>query len=160
MGRGIRAALIAAIVAGGLTGVALAIASAPTGVVTVGDYQAGLLTAIFGAVAFIAVYSIREPWWSNWFGRFVVSHIIAFMLLCIPFVLSLFFSLNRLDSEIAEWVLLAAFYLSAEVLLLGTILWLQTSLDRARERREAETAGTCEYCGQHLQAAEDPEPRS
>lgn len=138
MSRWLRASLIVAVAAGVIAGsIIAALHPGPAGPSLV-DLESGLVAALAMAAAFVIVYSVREPWWSNWIGRFIVSHVLAFAFVCLPFVLSFFFDFNRFDNLVAEWVLLGSFYAAAAILALGTILWLHTSMTRARERKEQE----------------------
>lgn len=134
MSKKLRTWLVVAILAGVAIGGVLAPLHNKGGLPTLDDFESGLIAAMSSAAIFVITYSIREPWWGNWFGRFIVSHVLAFALVCLPFILAFYFGLTRLDSEIADWVLLGAFYTSAAVLLLGTVLWLHTSMENARQR--------------------------
>lgn len=141
MGKGLRALLITLVGVGVIIGAVLAsLHSSPIGGPSRGDYVSGLISVLFGACAFVLVYSIREAWWNDWIGRFIFSHVLVVGMLCVPFILSIFFSLSRFTSDIAAWCLLGIFYASAAILLLGTILWLHTSIENARKRREHEAA--------------------
>jgi hypothetical protein len=130
--------LVIAVIAGLIVGAVLApLHGDHKGGPSLGDYQSGLVSLLTAVTIFVIVYSVRESWWGDWIGRFIVSHVLAVGLLCVPFILSLFFALNRSTNDIAAWCLLGIFYLDAAILLLGTILWLHTSMENARKRREA-----------------------
>lgn len=139
MSRWLRVSLVIAVIVGAVIGAVIApMYGTPNGMPSVGDYQSGLIAACTGAATFVLVYWIREPWWRDWVGRFIMSHALVIGLLCVPFIMALFFKLSSGDSRFAAWSLLAIFYLDAAILFLGTILWLHISMQRARERREAE----------------------
>lgn len=152
MSKWLRASLVCAVIAGFLAAVIVTLAVGHLGKgPSLDESEAALTSAVAGAFVFVAVYSIREPWWANWIGRFIISHILAVACLLLPFVLSFFFDFNRFDNVIASWILIIMFYVVAADLLLGTILWLHTSMVRAQERRAAEAA-------ERLQTQRDPEP--
>ena len=142
MSKRLRAILVAVVLAGMIIGFVIALLNgSPEGGPSIDDYQSGLTALLFGVFVFTVTYSVREAWWNDWIGRFIVSHILAVGLLCVPFILSLFFELSRFSNDVAAWVLLAIFYVDAALLLLGTILWLHTSLQYKRRRREAKANG-------------------
>ena len=142
MGKRIRAFLVTAVLAGAIIGFAVAFLNGdPKGGPSIDDYQSGLTALLFSVLVFIVTYSVREAWWNDWIGRFIVSHMLAVGLLCVPFILAVFFTLSRFDNDVAAWVLLGVFYIDAAILLLGTILWLHTSLQYKRRRREAKANG-------------------
>jgi hypothetical protein len=138
MSRWLRLSLVAAVLAGLTAGLAVASFSRAQGSPSLGDLEAGLVSALTSALLFVIVYSIREPWWRNWIGRFIVSHVLAYSMVCLPFVLSFFFNFNRLDNEVALWVLLTVLYGSGAILMLGTILWLHTSMTGAQKEKAAD----------------------
>lgn len=137
MSRWLRISLVSAILAGLIAGILVTVFhGSPAGGPTVEDDEGGLVSAVLSAFIFVAVYSIREPWWNNWIGRFIISHILAVACLLLPFVLSFYLNFNRVDNQIAAWVLVSMFYVVAADLLLGTVLWLHLSLKRAHEEAE------------------------
>jgi hypothetical protein len=94
---------------------------------TQGDWIVLLLKIVFTADAaaimiFIADYSRLAPWWRQPIGQTLV---VKDILLLIPItlgLLSVFFHFNRLTSEVAAWMTVAAFGLIAPVMLWRT--WL------------------------------------
>jgi hypothetical protein len=134
----LRRLLVWAIVALGLAGVLWVVLDHPSAEPTVIDYKVALIADIAGVLAFVAVYTALEPWWNNWVGRFIISREVALALALTPFVLSFFFTLNRLDNDIAAWTLFGSLAAMALILLAGCVIWTDQSLKRRRQRRDSQ----------------------
>jgi protein-S-isoprenylcysteine O-methyltransferase Ste14 len=106
------------------------------------------LAALAGTVAWLADYT-RSRWWRNPLSANLAAKTIIIIAFCAMTALSLFFSLNRLDSEVVSWCL---------VILLGSIgpvmahrIWAFRRLGEARRCPEGHavsvTARYCPECG-------------
>lgn len=79
--------------------------------------------------AWIIVYTRLAPWWRNPVGQTLVIKTALIALLLVPSILSLFFGLNRLTSEIAGWVDAALIGLITPVMIWRTVVWVRLHRD-------------------------------
>jgi hypothetical protein len=88
-------------------------------------FKITLMADLAGIIAFIVIYSVVAPWWSNVIGRTIVAKDILLGLALTPSILSLFFHFNRLSSVIAGWVDLGLFAGIAVVMIWRCVIWLR-----------------------------------
>lgn len=92
----------------------------------------GIVSGFFSLVAWVAVYTLLAPWWHNPIGRTLVVKSLLIAALLVPFGLSLFFNLSRLDSRVTAWVDVTLIGAITPVMIWRTVVWLHESqLSRA-----------------------------
>lgn len=82
-----------------------------------------LISGVVSILLFVAQYTRLAPWWRQPVGRTIVVKDLLLVLLFIPTILSLFFSLNRLTSHLAAWLDVALIGLVTPVMVWRTWVW-------------------------------------
>ena len=67
-------------------------------------FKVSIIAAFVSIALFVAVYTRLAPWWRNPIGQTIVVKDAIIAVLLIPSILSLFFGLNRLTSEVIGWI--------------------------------------------------------
>lgn len=101
--------------------------------------KGGLVSGCCSIAAWIGVYTrlTRGRNFRNPIGRSLMLFAALVAALFVPFILSLFFRLNRLDSRIAAWVLVAVIGAVTPVMVSRTVVWIRES----RADRQAQENG-------------------
>ena len=106
--------------------------------------KAGLVSGFASILAWVAVYTAltRGRNWANPIGRSLMRFALLVASLLMPFALSLFFRLNRLDSRVVAWY---------DVVMIGAVsvemwqriaVWIRESRADGRKPDEVSTGGT------------------
>lgn len=90
-------------------------------------YRVVLISNVISILSFILYYSKKAPWWNNSIGRTIVAKDMLLLLASVPPVLSLFFSFNRLTSQVAAWVDLVFLGLIAPVMVWRILVFRKAS---------------------------------
>ena len=85
------------------------------------------MTGFCSLALWTVIYTALAPWWRNAIGRTLVAKTVLIALLFIPTTLSLFFSLNRLDSHIVGWIDMALIGLVSPVMWWRSAVWVKES---------------------------------
>lgn len=103
----------------------------------------GVIAGFISLVSWIVVYSLLADWRHNAIGRTLVAKTALIAMLLIPFSLSLFFRLNRLDSRATAWADVVLIGAITPVMLWRIAVWLRLSHgERGSAAGEAEASGT------------------
>ena len=94
------------------------------------------IAAVVTIGAFIAVYTRYARWWRNAIGRTIVIKDVALILVLLPSILSIFFSFNRLTSNIAAWFDVASFSAIPVIMCWRILVWRKIHKDKPGEKRE------------------------
>jgi hypothetical protein len=98
----------------------------------------GVISGFVTLVAWIVVYSRLAAWWRNAIGRTLVAKTALIAALMVPFALSLFFHLNRLNSRVVGWVDTSLILAITPVMIWRIAVWLKIShKDREAGHRES-----------------------
>lgn len=89
--------------------------------------KAGLIAGFASMAVWVIVYGRLARWWDNPVGRTLVIETALIAGLFVPQILSLFFSLTRLDSRIAAWTDVTLIGLVTPVMCWRTIVWIRLS---------------------------------
>lgn len=76
-------------------------------------------------LGFVVVYTRVAKWWNNPVGRTIVAIDLSLFLALFPVTLSIFFELNRVESQIGAAVDLAAFVAISITMLWRIYVWLR-----------------------------------
>lgn len=100
----------------------------------------GLITGAVSLVAWVVVYTwlTKGAAWRNPIGQTLIAKTLLIAGLFVPQILSLFFSLNRLDSHIAAWTDVALIGLVTPVMCWRSLVWVRLS---HRDRAGTDDAG-------------------
>lgn len=102
----------------------------------------GLIAGFASITLWTAVYSALARWWESPVGRTLVIEAALIAGLFVPQILSLFFSLNRLDSRIAAWTDVTLIGLVTPVMCWRALVWARLSRKDKDQDRNREGAAT------------------
>jgi hypothetical protein len=90
-------------------------------------FKVALIAGFCSLAGWIVLYSLLADWLHNPIGRTLVAKTALIAALFIPTSLSLFFSLNRLDSRLVGWIDFGLIALVTPVMCWRCLVWVKLS---------------------------------
>lgn len=81
------------------------------------------IASLVTIAAFVGYYTMIARWWKSPIGRTIVAKDLALILVLLPSVLSIFFSFNRLTSQVAAWFDVGSFSLVPVIMTWRVLVW-------------------------------------
>lgn len=84
-------------------------------------------------IGWVVLYTVLAKWWRSSIGRTLVAKTLLIAGILLPYGLSLFFNLNRLDSHIVGWADAVLIALITPVMIWRAAVWLKVYRKRDGE---------------------------
>jgi uncharacterized membrane protein YfcA len=101
----------------------------------------GIVAGAVSLIQWVVFYSYQERWWRHQLGWSLVIKTLLVAALLLLLALSVFFRLNRLDSQVVAWLSVVFVYAITPVMWWRTLVWTREYRQSPRyERRRTARA--------------------